>query len=145
MAIQLDTNENGVTIQLSARSREEAVLDLLSGLLQAAYAGAPPDPGTEGQFVPVQAVGDSFEALLSDLVRDTLDAVRQAPTTLVAPRWLAFDERRVTANLAMARTLAPRRGLSRPAVGPALVVESPLPTLRATIRLDASHGEAHAA
>ena len=142
---ELGDTETGVTIQLSATSREEAVRDLLAGLLQAAYTGTPQDGTADGQFVPVQAVGETFESLMADLVRDTLEAVRQAPGTLLPPRWLAFDEKRVTANLAMVPTLARRRGLRRPDLGPALKVESPLPALRATIRLDVAHGESHAA
>jgi hypothetical protein len=126
----------GVTLDLSAASREELVKDLLAGLLEAAYAHSAQAETSEGQFVPVQAVGATLEEMLKGLVKDTLDAVHEAHGTLHAPRWLAFDENRVTANLAMTEPRAAARGVQVPGLRPLLRIESPLPSFRGTLELE---------
>jgi len=51
------------------------------------------------------------EDLLAGLAEDLLRAVREEPGTLLPPRWLAFDERRVTANLPLLAPKAEARAL----------------------------------
>ena len=107
MTYEIETTPSEATVTVHAVTREELFAHVLSAALAAAYAGTPPDGLYEGQVVPIQAVGDDDATLLRELVKDCLQAVRTAPGTLRPPRWMAFDEKRVTANLPMT---APRAG-----------------------------------
>jgi hypothetical protein len=98
---EIEITPSGTAATVRAATREELFADALRATLTAAYAGAPPDGIYEGQVVPIQAVGEDDATILSELVKDCLEAVRTAPGTLHPPRWMAFDEKRVTANLPM--------------------------------------------
>jgi len=118
----IETNPHGAVISLASASRPEAVRDLVAALLEAAYgAGAPAAPAT-GQVVPIQAAGADDRDLLSNLAAGTLRAIAGTDGTLLPPRWLAFDEKRVTATLPVAPAKKEVRplSLSRP-----LTVEMP--------------------
>lgn len=96
-----ELKESPETIQLSvsAPSREELFRAALTGVLEAIYGAPLPEGTSEGRVVPLQAAGDDDDVLLASLVDDALQASREETGTLRPPRWLAFDLKRVTANL----------------------------------------------
>jgi hypothetical protein len=108
-----DVKESPEAIELSvsAPSREELFRAALGGLLEVAYGSQVPEGSYEGRVVPVQAAGDDDDVLLAGLVDDALRAVREEAGTLRPPRWLAFDEKRVTATLPLHAPKAPARRL----------------------------------
>lgn len=99
MPYELKESPEAVQLSVSASSRDELFRAALTGVLEAAYGSALPEGTYEGRVVPVQAAGGDDDVLLADLVDDALRAIREEAGTLRPPRWLAFDERRVTANL----------------------------------------------
>jgi hypothetical protein len=120
-------------ITLSAKSREEFVRDLVASLLEAAY-GTPPEAGAgAGRVIPIQAAGADDAEILSQLAAGTLRAVRETPGRLLPPRWIALDEKRVTATLPVAGNGAPGPLLSARRTS----LERPLPELVATLEVAA--------
>lgn len=111
MPHELKESPDSIELSVTAAGREELFRAALEGILAAAYPKTPEGKG-DGRVVPVQAAGIDDEALLAGLVADTLRAVREEPGTLLAPRWLAFDEHRVTANLPLLEPKAVARSLS---------------------------------
>lgn len=99
MPYELKESPEAIELSLSATTREELFRAALEGVLEASYGAPLPEGASEGRVVPVQAAGEDDGILLAGLVHDTLRAVREEPGTLRPPRWLAFDEKRVTANL----------------------------------------------
>jgi len=108
---ELKESPDSIEISVTAAGREELFRAALEGVLSAACPRVPEGKG-DGRVVPVQAAGADDETLLAGLVEDTLRAVREEPGTLLPPRWLAFDEHRVTANLPLAGPKAEDRGLA---------------------------------
>ena len=111
MPHELTESPDAVLVSVIAPSREELFRAALTGVLEAAYGGPAPEGSYDGRVVPVQAAGGEDDVLLADLVDDTLRAVREEAGTLRPPRWLAFDENRVTANLPLHSPRAPGRPL----------------------------------
>ena len=99
MPYELHTSPETIELSVSAPSREELFRAALAGVLEAAYGANPPEGTGVGRVVPVQASAGDDEALLVELLDDVLRAARDEKGTLQPPRWLAFDERRVTATL----------------------------------------------
>lgn len=112
MPHELKSSPELIELSVTAPDRETLFREALSGVLEAAYGAPLPEGEYEGNVVPVQAAGDDDEDLLEGLVEDTLRAVRQEPGTLGPPRWLAFDVRRVTANLPLRSPKASSRTLA---------------------------------
>lgn len=117
MPIDLNSSPDLIELSVTAPDRETLFREALSGVLQAVYGAPTPEGEDEGLVVPVQAAGDDDSALLEGLVEDTLRAVRQEPGTLGPPRWLAFDVKRVTANLPLRSPRAPSRNLDLGSAG----------------------------
>lgn len=134
MSYTVDATAHGAVISLAARSREEFVRDLVASLLEAAYGKTSGGGPAAGQVVPIQSAGADDAEILSRLAADTLRAVQETPGTLLAPRWIAFDEQRVTATLPVAEGAAPGRHLAAKRAD----LVSPLPDLRATLELSES-------
>lgn len=111
MPHELKESPEAIELSVTASSREELFRSVLTGLLEAAYGAPVPAGSYDGQVVPVQASGADDDALLAELAHDTLRAVREEPGTVQAPRWLAFDERRATANLPLHTPRATARSL----------------------------------
>ena len=111
MAHELTESPEAVQVSVSAPGREELFRAALEGVLEASYGAAASDGAYAGRVVPVQAAGGEDDALLADLVDDTLRAIREEAGTLRPPRWLALDEKRVTANLPRHSPRAPDRPL----------------------------------
>ena len=111
MPHELTESPDAVLVTVIAPSREELFRAALTGVLEAAYGGPSPEGSHDGHVVPVQAAGGEDDALLADLVDDTLRAIREEAGTLRPPRWLAFDEKRVTANLPRHSPRVPGRPL----------------------------------
>lgn len=111
MAHELTESPEAVQVSVSAPGREELFRAALEGVLEASYGAAASDGAYAGRVVPVQAAGGEDETLLAGLVDDTLRAIREEAGTLRPPRWLAFDERRVTANLPLHSPRSPSREL----------------------------------
>jgi hypothetical protein len=63
----------------------------------------------EGQVVPVQAVGETDREILEQLVQGCLEAAHQTKGTLRSPRWLGFDEDRVTVTMPVTTPRTPPR------------------------------------
>ena len=99
MPHELQENVGAIDLTATAPDRAELFRAVLAGVLDAVYGASPAPGGYEGRVVPVQAAGDDDDVLLADLVDDTLRAAREERGTPGAPRWLSFDERRVTATL----------------------------------------------
>ena len=110
MPHELKEGPESIELSATAPGREELFRAVLEAVLEAAYRGKPEGRG-DGRFVPVQAAGMDDEDLLAGLAEDLLRAVREEPGTLLPPRWLAFDERRVTANLPLLAPKAEARAL----------------------------------
>lgn len=121
MPHELTESPESVQVSVSAPSREELFRDALAGVLDASYGATASDGAYAGRVVPVQAAGGEDESLLADLVDDTLRAVREEAGTLRPPHWLAFDEKRVTANLPLHSPRSTARALE---LSQAEVVES---------------------
>lgn len=107
----LTERPDAVQVSVNVPSREELFRAALTGVLEAAYGPAVAEVSDAGRVVPVQAAGSGDDDLLADLVDDTLRAIRQEDGTLRPPRWLAFDENRVTAHLPLHSPRAPSRPL----------------------------------
>ena len=99
MPYELRTNPDEIELLVSSPDREGLFRDALTGVLEAVYGAPLPEGKNEGQVVPVQASAGDDDALLVELVHDVLRAAREEGGALRTPRWFAFDERRVTANL----------------------------------------------
>ncbi len=99
MPHELRTSPDEVELLVSAPDRESLFRDALAGVLETVYGAPLPEGKSEGQVVPVQASAGDDDALLVELVHDVLRAAREEDGALRPPRWLAFDERRVTAHL----------------------------------------------
>lgn len=139
MTYGLTDAPSGLTITLSAKTREELYKDAAKAALEAAYGPGVNEPATDGQTYPVQGAGRTEAEILRTFVAECLEAARRAEGTLLPPRWLSFDEGRVTANL----VLAPKRTSVRdlePAVTGAFASEGSFPDFRATLAFgEASH------
>lgn len=135
MPYTLSDSPNGTVLMLEAETRDELVHALLGGLLAASYGNASPSGSPEGQFVPIQAGGNDTEELLTNLAADALRAVAETDGTLVPPRWLSFDEKRVTAHLPVVPARPSWRAFVLAARRPALTIESELPAFRARLEL----------
>jgi len=96
---ELKTSPDEIQLLVSSPDRAGLFRDTLAGVLEAVYGAALPEGKNEGQVVPVQASAGDDDALLVELVHDVLRAAREEGGALRMPRWFAFDERRVTANL----------------------------------------------
>jgi hypothetical protein len=127
---------SGLTITLAAKSRDELYREAAKAALEAVYGGAPPAGASDGQTYPVQGAGLAEAAILRTFVTECLEAARRAPGTLHAPRWLAFDEGRVTANLALSTPKTPAREL-HPALHRAVETKGAFPDFRATLEFSA--------
>jgi hypothetical protein len=128
----ISESPTGIRIELAAKTREELFRDAVSAALQAVYGGSPPAGESDGQTYPVQGAGTAEDEVLKTLVAECFEAARRAPGTLHAPRWLAFDEGRVTANLALSTPAAPVRALE-PALHGAFTSAGSFPDYRATL------------
>jgi hypothetical protein len=104
---ELKESTEAIELTVSATSREELFRAALAGALEAAYGAQVPEGSSEGRVVPVQAAGDTDDVLLAGLVDDALRATSEEAGTLRPPRWLAFDEKRVTATLPVHAPKAP--------------------------------------
>ncbi len=112
MSYTIETAPHGALISLSATSREEVVRDLVASLLEATYGTGASTAAATGQMVPIQAAGGDDGALLSNLAAGTLRAIGETDGKLLPPRWLAFDEKRVTAHLPVVLPKGETRPLS---------------------------------
>ena len=99
MPHELKESPGAIDLSVTAPDRAELFRAALAGVLDAAYGTAPPEGTNEGRVVPVQAAGDDDGVLLAGLVDDALRAIREEPGTLRPPKWLSFDENRITATL----------------------------------------------
>jgi len=140
VSYNLSRSSDRLAIALAAGSREELVKDLIAALLDASYGETPrvaSVTAAEAVFVPIQASGNDERELLAHLAADALRAVAETDGVLLPPRWLAFDEKRVTANLPVVPGSARPRELPFSSGRPAVTIESDLPAFRGTVSLAA--------
>jgi hypothetical protein len=123
---------SGLTITLAARTRDELYRDAVKAALEAVYGGAPAAGESDGSTYPVQGAGLDDAAMLRTLFTECFGAARRATGTLHPPRWFAFDEGRVTANLVLSMPKAPARALE-PALHGAFQTAGAFPDFRATL------------
>jgi hypothetical protein len=123
---------SGLTITLAAKNRDELYREAVKAALEAVYGGAPPAGEFDGQTYPVQGAGLDDASMLRTLFAECFGAARRAEGTLHPPRWIAFDEGRVTANLALSPSKTPVRALT-PALHGALETEGAFPDFRAKL------------
>jgi hypothetical protein len=93
------TEPSSIEIEISAPTREGLFRDALAAVLEAACGTPTAEAKATGQVVVLQAAGTTPERTLASLLASALEAARVAEGALSAPRWLAFDEARATANL----------------------------------------------
>ncbi len=132
MTYGITETSTGLTITLAAKTRDELYRDAVKAALEAVYGGAPPAGESDGQTYPVQGAGLTESERLRTLFQECFTAAQRAEGTLHAPRWLSFDEGRVTANLALSTPKAPVRTLE-PALRGALETSGAFPDFRATL------------
>ena len=132
MTYGISETPSELTINLSATTRDELYREAAKAALDAVYGGAPATGATDGQTYPVQGAGLTEGDRLQTFVAECFEAARRAPGTLQAPRWLSFDEGRVTANLVLALPKAPVRALE-PALHGAFEATGVFPEFRATL------------
>ena len=131
MTYGISETPSELTINLSATTRDELYREAAKAALDAVYGGAPATGATDGQRT-VQGAGLTEGDRLQTFVAECFEAARRAPGTLQAPRWLSFDEGRVTANLVLALPKAPVRALE-PALHDAFEATGVFPEFRATL------------
>ena len=132
MTYGISETPTGLTITLAAKTRDELYREAVKAALEAVYGGTPPAGASDGQTYPVQGAGLDDAGMLRTLFEECFVAARRADGTLHPPRWLAFDEGRVTANLALSTPKAPVRALT-PALHGALETTGAYPDFRATL------------
>ena len=132
MTYGISETPSGLTITLAAKTRDELYRDAVRAALEAVYGGEPPAGASDGQTYPVQGAGLEEGDILRTFVKECFEAANRAPGTLHAPRWLAFDEGRVTANLALSTPKARARELN-PALRGAVETKGAFPDFRATL------------
>lgn len=99
MPYELVRKGDRLEARLTGADRDAFFRDAVALGLEAVYSGTPAgEPGT-GDVVPVQAAGTDVAGLLGALLADVVRAAREAPGALRPPRWMAFDDDRVTATL----------------------------------------------
>ena len=132
MTYGISETPSGLTITLAAKTRDELYGDAVKAALEAVYGGAPPAGESDGQTYPVQGAGRDDAEMLRTLFEECFVAAGRAEGTLHPPRWLAFDEGRVTANLALSAPETPVRALT-PALHRAVETAGAFPDFRATL------------
>lgn len=139
MTYGITQTPSGLTITLTAKNRDELYRAAVQAALEAVYGGTPPPGDSDGTTYPVQGAGLDDAAMLRRLFEECFVAAGRADGTLHAPRWLAFDEGRVTANLALSTPKASARTLT-PALHGAIETAGSFPDFRATLAFSlASH------
>lgn len=132
MTYGISQTPSSLTITLAAATRDELYRDATKAALEAVYGGAPPEGASDGQTYPVQGAGSVEGDILRTFFTECLEAAHLAPGTLHAPRWLAFDEGRVTANLVLSTPKTPARALE-PALHGAFETDGAFPDFRASL------------
>ena len=132
MTYGISETPSGLTITLAAKTRDELYGDAVKAALEAAYGCVPPAGESDGQTYPVQGAGLDDATMLGTLFEECFVAARRAEGTLHPPRWLSFDEGRVTANLAFSTPKTPVRSLT-PALHGAVETSGAFPDFRATL------------
>jgi hypothetical protein len=133
----LVTTRSGVEATVSAKDRSELFHDALAAALEVSYSGVPAQGDYEGQVVPIQGVGFDDLQILRDLLDDCLTAVHETSGTLHPPRWISFDDDRVTANLPSTTPRTPARGVTAKRVEPA-ASDAPF-SARVVFQLEEAH------
>lgn len=98
MPYSLKETPGGFELDVAASGRESLVRESLHGVLEALY-GEGTVGSSSGQTIPIQAAGVALAQSLPELVAELLDLAPKTPGALGPPRWLAFDEGRLTATL----------------------------------------------
>ncbi len=132
MTYGISETPSTLTITLAAKTRDELYREAVKAALEAVYGGVPPAGESDGQTYPVQGAGLDDAGMLRTLFEECFVAARRADGTLHPPRWIAFDEGRVTANLALSTPKTAVRALT-PALHGALVTAGAFPDFRATL------------
>jgi hypothetical protein len=110
MSYSLKEIPGGIELDVTASGRESLVRESLSGVLEALYGKSAAGGTGSGQAIPIQAAGFTLGQSLPELVGELLSLAPTSASPLGPPRWLAFDEGRVTATLPVLDSLrfAPR-------------------------------------
>lgn len=98
MSYSLKETPDGIELDVTASGRDSLVRESLHGVLEALY-GERTVGSSSGQTIPIQAAGVALGQSLPELVAELLDLAPRTQSPLGPPRWLAFDEGRLTATL----------------------------------------------
>ena len=98
MPYSLKETPGGMELDVTASGRDALVRESLAGVLEALYGKGSTGGTGSGQAIPLQAAGVTLAQSLPELVGELLEAAPKSPSPLGTPRWLAFDEGRVTAT-----------------------------------------------
>lgn len=112
MTYEISESRGTIHVSILAASREELWRETIRAALDAAYVGGATTSEYDGQVFPIQAVGTDDGEVLTQLLHECFEAVRTAEGRLQPPKWMAFDERRVTANLPIVTPTTPARTLA---------------------------------
>jgi hypothetical protein len=99
MPYSLKETPGEIVLDVAASGREALVRESLKGVLEALYGQGPAGGDASGQAIPIQAAGFTLGQSLRDLVAELLARAPKSEGSLGPPRWLAFDEGRLTATL----------------------------------------------
>ena len=111
MPYELVSNGDQMEATVGAADRDTLFRDAVAAGLEAIYAGVPAGEPVTGDLVPIQAAGSDLGKLLSTLLKNLVRAAGGASGALHPPRWLAFDNDRVTAALPSSGAAVPARDL----------------------------------
>jgi hypothetical protein len=99
MSYSLKETPGGIELDVAASGRESLIRESLNGALEALYGREAGAPAPSEEAMPLQAAGVTLAQSLPELLGELLDVAPRSGALLGAPRWLAFDEGRVTATL----------------------------------------------
>lgn len=121
MSYVLKETPEGIEVEVTSDGRDALVRESLCAALDAVYGPNVPVGSEPGQMIPIQAAGKDLARALPELLRTLFDTVARSERALRPPRWLAFDEGRITATLPLSDVSLPGRllHLERAIVDPA--------------------------
>lgn len=107
MSYDIKKNSEGFEVTIEALDRASLFKEAVCSYLELIYKPQPSVPDKEGRFFPVQVSGTTDKELLEDLLDAVGDAAASNEDAFLKPRWLSFDEGRVTVNLPLAKKEGP--------------------------------------
>ena len=111
MSYALKESPGRVEAEVAAESGEALLREAFRATLHAVYGSEEPAQIVAPRVVPIQGGGDDDAGVLSDLLPELLAFTGSTGGRLCSPRWMAFDDRRVTATFPVAEIAVTPRSL----------------------------------